>query len=407
MTNFVCHLFKVRLNKTRYFYSITLQISVYIKPFRYRLADLEEKYCGYFWNLKHQQKTLMSFKYKTKNAFTVLITILNVLIVQIPYAQSTAKRYLLATSKTDHTLAVIDPATLKVITKIPVGPNPHEVVVSPDGRTAYVSNPGNSDLHEINVIDLTTFKPLPNIDTAPFLGPHGMTCLDGKLWFTAQGSKAVARYDTATGKADIALGTGQDVTHLIYVTPDGKRFYTTNVQSGTVSIFENVLVQPTIPPTGVLPPGAKPHMDWVQTLVPVGVGAEGFDVSPDGKTLWTATPEGIISIVGLESKKVAGTIDTGVKGLHRLKFTPDGKLVAIVSVRTGDLLFYDAKTYSEVKRIKTGQGAGLLMDAVGNRLFISCSPNDYISVIDLNTMEVSGRLEVGGRPDGMEWAVIK
>jgi YVTN family beta-propeller protein len=345
----------------------------------------------------------LSFK-NTLKAYCLLV---NVLIVQISVAQGIPKRYLLATSKTDHTLAIIDPNTLKIISKIPVGPNPHEVVVSPDGKTAYVSNPGNSDLHEINVVDLTTFKRLPDIDTAPFLGPHGMAYMDGKLWFTAQGSKAVARYDMASGKVDLALGTGQDVTHLIYITPDSKKFYTTNVESGTVSIFENKLIHPTVPPTGVLPPGAKPHMDWVQTLVNIGKGAEGFDVSPDGKTLWTAIPEGIITIVNLDNKKVDNTIDTGVKGLHRLKFTPDGKFVAIVSVRTGDLLFYDAITKKEIKRIKTGQGAGLLMDAIDNRLFVSCSPNDYISIIDLKTMEVSGRLEVGGRPDGMEFSVIR
>lgn len=344
---------------------------------------------------------------KLKNTLKVCCLMANVLIVQICVAQNTEKRYLLATSKTNHTLTVVDPATLKIITKIPVGPNPHEVVVSPDGKTAYVSNPGNSNLHEINVVDLTTFKRLPDIDTAPFLGPHGMAYLDGKLWFTAQGSKAVARYDVASAKIDLALGTGQDVTHLIYVTPDNKKFYTTNVESGTVSIFENKLVQPTVPPTGVLPPGAKPHVDWAQTLVNIGKGAEGFDISTDGKTLWTATPEGIITIVDLDAKKIADTIDTGVKGLHRLKFTPDGKFVAVVSVRTGDLLFYDAATKKEIKRIKTGQGAGLLMDAIGNRLFIACSPNDYISIIDLKTMEVSGKLDVGGRPDGMEFTAIK
>lgn len=318
-----------------------------------------------------------------------------------------AKRTLLATSKTNHTLSIIDPSTLNVITTVPTGPNPHEVVVSPDGKTAYVSNPGNSDLHEINVIDLQQQKVLPSIDTAPFLGPHGMVWLNNKLWFTAQGSKAVARYDIETAKFDFAVGTGQEVTHLLYVTPDGKRFYTTNVDSGTVSIFENMLVQPTIPPTGVLPPTAKPHMDWVQTLIPVGKGAEGFDVSPDGKELWTATPEGIISIIDLEAKKVSATINTGVLGLHRLKFTPDGSRVAIVSVRTGDLLFYNTKSRKETKRIKTGQGAAMLMDAIGNRLFISCSPNDYIAIIDLKTMEVSGKLEVGGRPDGLEFAIVK
>ena len=123
--------------------------------------------------------------------------------------------------------------------------------------------------------------------------------------------------------------------------------------------------------------------------------------------MWTATPEGIISIIDLEGKKVSATINTGVLGLHRLKFTPDGNRVAIVSVRTGDLLFYNTKSQKETKRIKTGQGAAMLMDAVDNRLFISCSPNDYIAIIDLKTMEVSGKLEVGGRPDGLEFAIVK
>nr|WP_322623872.1 YncE family protein [uncultured Flavobacterium sp.] len=317
------------------------------------------------------------------------------------------KRVLLATSKADHTLAVINPADLSIITKLPTGPNPHEVVVAPDGKIAYVSNPGNSDLHEINVLDIAHLKALPNIDTTPFLGPHGMAYLNNKIWFTAQGSKSVARYDVATAKMDFAMGTGQDVTHLLYVTPNGNTFYTTNVESGTVSIFEHLLLQPTVPPTGVLPPTAKPHWDWVQTIIPAGKGCEGFDVSPDGKELWTATPEGIISIINTDAKKISTTITTNVKGLHRLKFTPDGKRVAIISVRTGDLLFFDTKTRKEIKRIKTGQGAAMLMDAVGNRLFLSCSPNDYIAVIDLAKMEVSGRLETGGRPDGLEWAITE
>lgn len=332
---------------------------------------------------------------------------ITLLAISFGFAQSHPKRTLLSVSKTEHTLSVVDPTDLHIIAKVLVGPNPHEIVVSPDGKRAYVSNPGNSDLHEINVIDLEHFKALPNINTAPFLGPHGMVYLNDKIWFTAQGSKSVARYDVTTSKMDFAMGTGQDVTHLLYVTPNGRKFYTTNVESGTVSIFENMLLQPTVPPTGVLPPTAKPHMDWVQTIIPAGKGCEGFDVSPNGNELWTATPEGIISIIDTGSKKISKTINTGVPGLHRLKFTPDGSRVAIVSVRTGDLLFYDTKTYTEIKRTKTGQGAGLLMDANANRLFVSCTPNDYIAIIDLKTMEVTGKLETGGRPDGTEWAVVK
>ena len=54
-------------------------------------------------------------------------------------AQATPHRALLALSKHEHTLAIVDPETLKVIARAPVGPDPHEVIASSDGRTAYVS----------------------------------------------------------------------------------------------------------------------------------------------------------------------------------------------------------------------------------------------------------------------------
>jgi DNA-binding beta-propeller fold protein YncE len=52
---------------------------------------------------------------------------------------STPHKFLLALSKRNHTLTVVDPATLRVIARTPVGPDPHEVIASSDGKTAYVS----------------------------------------------------------------------------------------------------------------------------------------------------------------------------------------------------------------------------------------------------------------------------
>jgi YVTN family beta-propeller protein len=96
-------------------------------------------------------------------------------------AQSTKQFYLLALSKGDHTLAIVNSSTLKVIAKIPVGPDPHEVVASTDGKIAYVTNTGGGKSYEINVIDLVGQKALPNIDTRPLFGPHGITFVGGKF----------------------------------------------------------------------------------------------------------------------------------------------------------------------------------------------------------------------------------
>src|SRR5713226_2801096 len=104
------------------------------------------------------------------------------------------QRTLLALSKGDHTLAIINPVTLKVMARVPVGPDPHEVIASDDGKTAYVTNTGGGRSYEINVIDLIAQKALLNIDTRPLLGPHGIMYAAGKVWFSAEGAKAVGRF---------------------------------------------------------------------------------------------------------------------------------------------------------------------------------------------------------------------
>ncbi|MDB5279022.1 MAG: YncE family protein [Ferruginibacter sp.] len=317
--------------------------------------------------------------------------------------QSTPKRALLALSKTNHTLAIVDPASLAILARIPVGEDPHEVVASTDGKTAYVCIYGGGSLHELNVIDLVAQKPLLNIDTRPLYGPHDVSFVNGKAWFTAEGSKSIGRYDAATGKLDWSMGTGQDRTHMIYVSPDAKRIYTTNVSSGTVSILIDTLLQPG----KMAPPNAKPHEDWTQTVVATARGSEGFDVSPDGKELWTASSEdGSISIIDLAAKKLSAKVDGKVNGANRLKFTPDGKQVFISSLQTGELTVFDAQSRKEIKRVKLGKGAaGILMDPLGNRAFVACSADNYIALIDLKTLEVIRRLDVGGVPDGLAWAV--
>ncbi len=336
---------------------------------------------------------------------------------QITGAQSTPQRSLLALSKRNHTLAIVDPVTLHIIARAPVGPDPHEVIASSDGRTAYVSIYGGGRYHALSVIDLVAQKALPDIDTGALNGPHGLAFVGGKLWFTAEGAKAVASYDPSSAKIDWIMGTGQSRTHMIYVTADEKQIYTTNVSSGTVSILEKITLPPMGPPPGMQTPagamhpspqgGSEPRTDWNQTVIAVGKGDEGFDVSPDGHELWTANAgDGTLSIIDLAGRKVTATLDAKVPSANRLKFTPDGKLVFITCLGSGDLVIYDAASRKELKRVKIGHGAaGILMDPEGARAFIACSPDNYIAILDLNTLEVTGHIDVGEEPDGLAWAV--
>jgi DNA-binding beta-propeller fold protein YncE len=341
--------------------------------------------------------------------FSVVLTII---VGCTLHAQSTPQQSLLALSKKEQTLAIVDPSSFKVLERIPVGNDPHEVIASTDGRTAYVSNYGFGAYNTLAVIDLTAKKALPAVDLGPLRGPHGLAFVGGKVWFTAEAAKAIGSYDPKSAKVDWILGTGQDRTHMVWLTDDEKRIVTTNVSSGTVSIIDKIAPRmpgasaggPNSPPSRPTPPAG----DWEQTVVKVGNGSEGFDVSPNGSEIWVANAQdGTISIINLASKTVTDTLAANVPGANRLKFTPDGARVLVSSLRGGDLTILDSSTRKEIKRLKLGHGtAGILVQANGERAFVACSPDNYVAVIDLKSLQDVGHIDVGPNPDGLAWAIV-
>ncbi|MGB6975371.1 MAG: hypothetical protein WBD67_11875 [Terracidiphilus sp.] len=133
-------------------------------------------------------------------AFAAII--LGLFAPSILLGQGASSASLLVLSKQDQTLSVVDPTNLRVIAKVPVGNDPHEVIASADGKTAYVSNYGFGKYHTLAVVDLVKDKAEPSIDVSPLGGPHGLAFADGKVWFTSEVAKAIGRYDPALGKVD-------------------------------------------------------------------------------------------------------------------------------------------------------------------------------------------------------------
>ncbi|HUV70727.1 MAG TPA: cytochrome D1 domain-containing protein [Terracidiphilus sp.] len=326
-------------------------------------------------------------------------------------AQPTPKATLLALSKQDHTLAIVDPATLHVLATVPVGDDPHEVIASADGKTAYVSNYGFGAFHTLAVIDLVGQMRLPSIDLGALRGPHGLTFEQGKVWFTAEAAKAIGSYDPATQKIDWIMGIGQDRTHMIYVFPGAQRILTTNVNSATVTILNHTEGRPGGPPPGMQaggpppgPPPTPPGGNWELTNIPVGRGSEGFDVSPNGKEAWVANAQdGTVSVIDIAAKKVVATLQTSTRGANRLKFTPDGKYVFMTPGSA--LVILDAATRKEVKRLTNVHGSGgIQMQPDGARAYVACGRDNYVAVIDLKTLELVGKIDIAS-PDGLAWAI--
>lgn len=301
---------------------------------------------------------------------------------------SAQKPVIVALSKGDSTLAIIDPAAMKITAKVPTGANPHEVVISSDGKTAFVANygaqtPGNS----LSVIDIGSAKELRRVDLTPLMRPHGLQFIGGKLYFTAETNRVVARYDPATNKVDFVMGTGQNGSHMIAVSSDQKRIYTANIGSDSVTAFDFQ----NVPPAG-------------SRIVHIAVGKqpEAIDLAPDGREIWLGlNQEGMVEIVDTAAGKSVAKIDT--KGRpYRVKFTPDGKHVICTMLPTKDIIVIDAATRKELRRIKLeGTPLGIVFSGDGKIAFVTMVEPDLVLKIDLEKMEVTGRLDVGKAPDGI------
>ncbi len=381
------------------------------------------------------------------------LIILGALVGTVARAEDTPSPALLVLHKGENAMAIVDPESGKIAGHVPTGQDPHELAVSSDGKLAFASNYSGSSAqggNSLSVIDIAARKELHHVDLTPLGRPHGLWFADGKLYFTAEANMVIGRYDPTSNKVDWVLGTGQSRTHMVLVGKEEKTIFTSNVESNTISIFERSQGRPGgpggpsfggpggPPPDGPGPggpppdgggpggpppdgfggpppggPGGSPRgpgggpggPGWRQTLISVGRGPEGFDLSPDGKEVWTAhMGDGRISVIDVASKKVIHTIDAAARGPNRLKFTPDGKLALVSELGGGGVIVLDTGSRTVTKRIKLGRGAsGILIPPGGARAYVAMTGDNAVAIIDLKTLTEVGRLKTGRGPDGMAW----
>ena len=303
------------------------------------------------------------------------------------HAADTPSPALLVLNKEEATLAIVDPVSFAIAAKVPTGPDPHEVAASADGKWAFVSNYGRGG-RSISVIDLIARKER-RVDVGQWSGVHGIAAMDGKAVFASESARLVATYDPASGKIERLVSTNQDMTHMVLLNRDNSRLFTTNMVSGTVTIAER---------------GAP----WTSTAVPVGPGPEGFDLTPDGKEIWTATyGDGRMAIVDVAARKLKQTFATNTRQANRVKITPDGKLALVSDMGGGELVIFDVALRKEVKRLRLGSSPeGILVEPSGQRAFVAVTGDDEVAVIDLKSLSVAKRFSPGkgSGPDGMAWA---
>jgi YVTN family beta-propeller protein len=305
---------------------------------------------------------------------------------------------LVVLNKSDHEAVLIDPATLATIARIPTGHGPHEVAVSPDGRTAYVANygmvavfregqrqdhPGNT----ISVIDLDRRVVRDTFDLGAYTKPHGLwVSHDGELlWATCEGSQSVLELDAASGSIRKVWKTGQDISHMLVPTPDEKKLYVSNIRSGSVTVIERAT-------------------DRVHSFS-TGEGAEGIDVTPDGREVWvTNRGAHTVSVISTADDSIVTQFESGGQMPIRVKFTPGGKEAWISNARSNTVTIFDTHARKQLATIEVGAvPIGIQMTPDGQRAFIANTNDDQITVLSIPGRKVERAFGPGNEPDGMAW----
>lgn len=299
-------------------------------------------------------------------------------------AQATAEPRLVIGNKGEDSLSIVDLVTGRELRRLDTGKNPHEIAISPDGKLAAVVSYGGTS---IDIFDLAANVRIETAELAPNSRPHGIAWLaDGRIVATTEGSGALVIL-AADRKGFRTIATGQDGTHMVAVSPDGRRAYTANMGSGSVSVLDLV--------------SGRKLRD-----VAAGKEPEGIALTLDGAQLWVADRQSAtVRVFDTATMAVRATLPTGRVPI-RVAISPDGGTAVVSNYGDGTLSLFDTSGLTPRRTIVvSGQAAfaqvTILYGPDGTRLYAAETGIDRIAEIDMDTGKVLGRLPAGKNGDGL------
>jgi len=302
---------------------------------------------------------------------------------------------LLVANQYDQSLGIVDPGAGKEVGKVKTrGIKGHEVVASPDGRLAYVLIYGDSGVGQpgsngqtIEVIDLATQKIVNTIDLGRPVRPHcAKFAPDGLLYVTAELDNAVDIVDPRSQKRVASIATERPEAHMLAITKDGKRAYTSNVGSGTVTVLDLVNRKPV-------------------TVISVADVAQRISLSADDRWVFTADQKKPrLAVIDTKSNSVSSWISLPSIGYGTAP-TTDGKWLLVTMPGAGQVAIVDLGQMKVARTVSvSARPVEILIRPDKPIAYVSCMGAGEVAVIDLGKWEVSKVIKTAPGADGLAWA---
>ena len=314
------------------------------------------------------------------------------LLALLMFPASLPAQQLLVANQFEHSLLIIDPATRKTLATSGVDVAGHEVVVSPDGKLAYVPIYGNSavgkpgtDGRTVHVVDIASGRVVDVIDLGAPVRPHSAKFgPDGLLYVTAELAKAVDVIDVQSRKVVAQIPTGQEESHMLVISPDGARAYTANVSSGTISVLDL-------------------RKRELVTVIPVAKQIQRLSLSSDGKWLYThPQDQRSIAVIDTSTNTVTRWLQAPFS-IYSSQPTSDGKrLVTIASSGAGRLIVFNLSTNAlEGAYTISGTSGEVAISPDGSHAYVSCREGGTIEVLNLQSLHLEKPIRLSKGVDGL------
>ncbi len=313
---------------------------------------------------------------------------------------------LVVANKSGDTVSFIDLDTGREAARVEVGRAPHELAVSPDGRTVLVGEYGPESDHgrTVAILDLASATVVGRIDVGPDSRPHSIAFLpDGsRAVVTLQNLDTLAVLDLQSRTVARTIPTGGRESHMVRLSPDARRAYVTSrLGEGTLSIIDLEGDSPT-------------------RVLETGAGAEGLAVTPDGREVWVLDREaGTITIVDASRGVVVERVPSRMQS-NRIAISGAGEAIVTNGTSGEGVVQYvnlwDVETRTRKGRelpLKDGQpGEGAFGIWIQDRTaFISDTNGGRVLAYDLDSWGSEPQVLISGlekeRPDGMGWSPVR
>lgn len=352
-------------------------------------------------------------------------------------SNSTSNRHLLVSvEESDSTIGFYDSSSFEEVGRIDVGFWPHEIELSPDGRTAYVTNFGVKDYDEqigrpgasISVIDIPnrcevrryyTFR--EPFEYAARRAPHGVKLSPDskKLYVNVEKDPKMLVFDLtdphkntpqcAFALTDSHAGPGNAIEpSLEYPLPEGTHNFLFDAMSPRLYVVSGKGgISAINPDTGVML-----YQKRFATADGTAIPVRGLTYSPDRKFLIASLRNEIrvLQATDTEFKEVRVLNDGGAGlGVGQLLYSeptkPDEKgnyEILAPAVWESQVVFVDAATGKVTGRAEVGiDPIHIAFSPDGARAYVSHGRSYFISVIDVAKRQVVGRIPTKGGPNGI------